>query len=120
MSVSRDAIRQHLVERYRALDQVREQARRELRARLEPALVRVSAAYGVERAILFGSLAGGEFGERSDVDLLVWGVRGAGLDELGAALATDLGRSVHVISAETAPEGLVARVLEEGEELRVA
>jgi predicted nucleotidyltransferase len=120
MTVTAEAMRRHLVERYRALDAQRERDRQALRSRLGPAWSRTAPNRGVTRAILFGSLAAGAFHEQSDVDILVWGVRGAALDDLAAALSSELGRLVHVVPAETAPESLVQVALEEGEELSVA
>jgi len=112
-------MRRHIAERYRALDEERERERQEVRARLGAAWPRESPGRGITRAVLFGSLVVGTFHEQSDVDILVWGVRGAALDDLAAALGTELGRLVHVVPAETAPESLVQLALQEGDELSV-
>ncbi len=65
------------------------------------------------RAWLFGSYAGGpwgEPGEESDVDLLVEG----DADGVGAAVLRETGRMVHGWRLDEAPPSLVARVLAEG------
>lgn len=113
-------MRRHMVERHREQDAQRERERQAVRSRLGPAWARACAQRGVTRAYLFGSLALGEFHAQSDIDILVWGVRGAALDDLAAALSAELGRSVHVVPAETAPCSLVQLALEGGEELSVA
>jgi len=58
-----------------ALDQAREEAFRKVQAAARVAREK----YGVRRAVLFGSLAGGAFDEGSDVDLCVEGLQDQGL-----------------------------------------
>ncbi len=88
---------------------------------LRQALRETGARYGVQQVRLFGSLARGDFDEeRSDVDLLVWGIPAEERLNLVADLWDQVGRPVHVLRAETASPGLVARVLAEGMVLDVA
>lgn len=67
------------------------------------------------RAWLFGSFAWGQPNERSDVDLLVEGVRDP--DQLAAILSAKCRRDVHVIARERAPDSLAARAVATGRAL---
>jgi predicted nucleotidyltransferase len=98
----------------------RELERREAAASRTQTIVREvvqrwGPAFGLERASLFGSLVWGDFDEeRSDVDLMVWGLD----QERAARFADDLrsatGRPVHVVRAETAAPSLLERAEREG------
>ena len=78
----------------------------------------IAAEYGCTKAHLFGSLAWGGFDpDRSDIDLLVSGLPPTRLWDMADTLAEILGRPVHVVLAESAPPGLVERVVHEGEAL---
>lgn len=73
------------------------------------------------RVVLFGSLVWGRFDpERSDVDLLVWGVGHEQAAVLTDRLWQAVGRPVHLVRAENAPASLTERVEREGVPLDVA
>jgi len=94
----------------------REQRERDLAGRREQALAGAYRAaallreeYGATRVLLYGSLAHGHFHERSDVDLLVWGVPyeaffHAWFEAEGACP----GFALSLVQAEGAAEALVA------------
>jgi predicted nucleotidyltransferase len=73
------------------------------------------------RAALFGSLVWGGFDpERSDVDVVVWGLDASAAEELTERLWAAMGRPVHLVRAEVAPVSLLRRVERDGEVLDVA
>lgn len=102
------------VTRDRAARSEREDAARTAIARM---VERLRSEPGVRRVILFGSLAGGEVHERSDIDLAVEGLA----REREAALATELSRmtSIHLdfVRLEDVPSDFRARIAETGEVL---
>jgi predicted nucleotidyltransferase len=91
-----------------------------MRAAIGEAMAELGARHGVREALLFGSLAWGDFNARSDVDVLVFGVSTPDAIDLETNLSTRLRRTVHLIRAETASPSLVERVRRDGEVLRVA
>lgn len=111
----RDAVRKKIA---RDLDAERQRAE-SLRKRVVPA---AEKAIGEARrqglcssAWIFGSYAWGEPLESSDLDLMVEGC--ADPDGLAAMVARETGTNVHVVTAESAPEGLRERVLGTGARL---
>ncbi|MCU0620041.1 MAG: nucleotidyltransferase domain-containing protein [Gemmatimonadales bacterium] len=75
----------------------------------------------ISRAVLFGSLAWGEFDPaRSDVDLLVWGLPAGAAIDAACAIGDRVGRPVHVVRAETAAASLRERAELEGVALDVS
>jgi len=110
-----------LIARERQARRIADQAAQDTRAALERCLRGLRPEDRPQRIVLFGSLVWGRFDpERSDVDLLVWGV-----DHEQAAVLTDrlwqaVGRPVHLVRAENAPASLTERVEREGVALDVA
>jgi predicted nucleotidyltransferase len=91
------------------------------RRRVDAALRALAPRLGIRRAVLFGSLAWGEFDPaRSDVDLLVWGLPAGTAIDAACAIWDQVGRPVHVVRAETAAATLRERALRDGVELDVA
>jgi hypothetical protein len=93
----------------------REQRERELSGRREQALAGAHRAaallreeYGATRVLLYGSLAHGHFHERSDVDLLVWGIPHATFFHAWfEAEGACPGFALSLVQAEGAAEALV-------------
>lgn len=89
---------------------------RELRKTVVPRVhhaVESARASGMcQAAWLFGSFAWGEPRPDSDLDIMVQDCRDP--DALAALIMRRTDRMVHVVVAESAPESLRARVLEEG------
>lgn len=80
------------------------------------ALLDLAARHGVTDLRVFGSMARGDAGADSDVDLLVRPLPGTSLLDLGGLLmdAQDLlGRRVDVVSERALTGALRARILEE-------
>jgi predicted nucleotidyltransferase len=96
-----------------------ERDRRRVCDEVGSALSRLGPRHGLRRAFLFGSVVWGGFCDRSDVDVLVWGVSAVQEHELAADLERCVGRPVHLVRAGRAPATLIARVLGDGQELRV-
>src|SRR5665213_1377899 len=69
---------------------------------------------GGRRAWLIGSLAWGNFGERSDVDIVVEGLALDRVGDVAARLADRLRVGVDVLRLEDLPPGFQDRVLAEG------
>jgi predicted nucleotidyltransferase len=94
-----------------------ERARLAARAEL-PRLVEVLVRdFGVDRVVLIGSLARGDFRADSDIDLVARGLRGAALFTAGAALERVSARAVDLIPMEEASAELLAVMASEGEVL---
>jgi uncharacterized protein len=77
---------------------------------------------GMRLAYLFGSVARGDDGPTSDVDVAVWLDDEVGLVELGALserLSAAVGRKVDVVDLRSAPPLLCWQVVTEGEALLV-
>ena len=111
----------NFLERVRRREENNERVARELRSRLLAALGELGPGLGLTRALLFGSLAWGGFAtDRSDVDIVVFGLDVAAEIQLTTALWERLDRPVHVVRAESAAPGLLERVQRDGVELRVA
>lgn len=110
-----------LIARERQARRIADQAAQQTRAALERCVRELRPEDRPQRIMLFGSLVWGRFDpDRSDVDLLVWGV-----DHDQAALLTDrvwqaVGRPVHLVRVENAPASLIDRVEREGVSLDVA
>jgi predicted nucleotidyltransferase len=93
----------------------RESARREqLWAALPAVVQRLVHDFGVTKVVLFGSLARGEAGLGSDVDLLVEGLPADRLFEAMAEVSRELGVDVDLVPNEMARPGVVQRALSEG------
>jgi predicted nucleotidyltransferase len=75
--------------------------------------------YGAKRVILFGSIVKSDYlHERSDIDLLVYGIKSEDFLKAGADACKISGRfDVDIVPAEKADEYLLHRALEEGTEL---
>jgi predicted nucleotidyltransferase len=89
--------------------------RERLLARREE-LLRLAAAHGARRVLLFGSLARGEGREGSDVDLLVEMEEGRTLLDLGGlqqALEELLGLPVDLVTERSLPPRVRRQVLAE-------
>jgi predicted nucleotidyltransferase len=110
---------QTIAERIRRDRKRWEEQRRRICSELSELLLQLGPRHGLSRAILFGSAVWGDFDDRSDIDLLVWGATASEEQEIASQLWQRVGRPVHVVRAEQAPSGLLERVLAEGEELRV-
>lgn len=110
----------HLVARERAQRARRELLRSAVYGRLVAVFEALPPGLRPARAFLFGSLTWGGFDERSDVDVMVFGLSAEAGAELCAHVWDAIGRPVHLVRAETAEARLVARVGAEGEELHVA
>lgn len=82
----------------------RERVLATLRAHLPPGVT----------AWLIGSLAWGGFGERSDVDVVVSGLKGDEATRLELLLVGAAGVPVDLLHLETLPESFRSRVLAEG------
>ena len=80
----------------------------------------IIANHGLRRARVFGSVARGDEGPGSDIDLLVEVPAGVGLFELGrcqSELESLLGAKVELIPAADLKSGVAADVLSEAREL---
>ena len=66
------------------------------------------------RAWLIGSLAWGDFGERSDVDLVLYGVSSARATELELALVRSLELAVDLLQFDNLEDDFRQRILIEG------
>jgi predicted nucleotidyltransferase len=73
--------------------------------------------YGAHEVLLFGSLATGAFGERSDVDLAVRGVDQGDYFAALADLMALFGGPVDLVRLEQAPASLGDRIAAEGRSL---
>ncbi|MBI3184731.1 MAG: nucleotidyltransferase domain-containing protein [Myxococcales bacterium] len=71
----------------------------------------------IHRAWLIGTLAWGEFGAASDVDLVVEGLAPDQEGRIWAELVSELCCEVDLLSIESLPESFRRRVLEQGVEL---
>ncbi len=71
--------------------------------------------FGAKKVVTFGSLARGDFGRRSDIDLAVWGISP---DDYYRAVALASGFSsswkVNLVDAEDCPDSLREVILREG------
>jgi predicted nucleotidyltransferase len=103
-----------LIERERAARQLRERRSEELRAAVEAWVREAKAGRRLERAWLIGSLAWGEWGERSDVDLVVEGLPDPEAAKAWGELERLLGTQVDLLRIEELPADFAARVREEG------
>jgi len=77
-------------------------------------------AYGVDRVVLFGSMAGDEIplGPRSDIDLAVWGLDKADYYEAVAHVQDEAAPfQVDLVCIEQAPESLRDAVRREGRDV---
>ena len=88
----------------------------EARERL-PKAVKLLREADAKKAVLFGSLARGELGAESDVDLCVQGVGPEMLDGLRDALESLFGRRVDIVRWEMAPEHWRRHIEDTGEVL---
>ncbi len=74
--------------------------------------------FGAKRVVMFGSLARGDFGRRSDIDLAVWGIPAA---DFYRAVAFASGYSsaweVNLVDAEDCPGSLREVITREGVEV---
>jgi predicted nucleotidyltransferase len=96
----------------------REGERRErLRACLPAVVQRLVRDFGVTRVVLFGSLARGDAGLESDVDLLVEGLLAERLFEATAMLSRELGADVDLVPRPAARPAVLERALSEGQVL---
>jgi len=85
-----------------------------LEAQVRLAATPILQAYGVTRAYLFGSIAAGRAGARSDVDLLVLGVGAAAYWDLRRDLEQVLGRPLELFAQDDDPV-FVAKVIARGQ-----
>jgi uncharacterized protein len=71
--------------------------------------------FGASKVVLFGSLARGDFKDRSDIDLAVWGIPSA-LYFRAVAFATGFSPDwrVDIIDADECPPSLLTVITEEG------
>ena len=90
----------------------REATRRSLLTKVV-AVLRTTLPPGTQ-AWIFGSLANGDFGARSDVDVAVTGVPAEALGPLERTLVTVTGRLVDLLSLETLPTDFRDRIVREG------
>ncbi|MBA2321591.1 MAG: nucleotidyltransferase domain-containing protein [Deltaproteobacteria bacterium] len=78
---------------------------------IRPVAPRLLLAAGLgERISLFGSLAWGEPGDRSDVDLLIWGLPAARWDDASRVVEDLVEAPVDLVRAEDAAPQLLLRV----------
>lgn len=85
-----------------------------LRSAAQSELTHARAEGLIERAWLIGSLAWGELGPHSDVDIVVSGLGVDAIGALWARLSHALGESVDLLRLETLPEDFRQRVLDQG------
>jgi predicted nucleotidyltransferase len=113
-----DALLAEYVAGFRDRDRARARRDRERRERLQaalPAVVRrLVREFGVTRVLLFGSLARGEAGLESDVDLLVEGLPAERLFEATAMLSRELDADVDLVLRAAARPAVLDRALSEG------
>lgn len=84
------------------------------------AILALAAHYGVTDVRVFGSMARGDAGEASDVDLLVKPLPGTSLMDLGGLLMDVqdlLGRRVDVVSERALAPQIRERILREAQAL---
>ncbi len=107
-----------LRERQRALDEAASARADELRARLPGLVALLRLQFAATRVVLFGSLARGEFAERSDVDLAVAGIASShywrALDVVCHTLGTE---QVDLVRLEEATPEMCETLKYEGIEL---
>jgi len=70
-------------------------ARRTLKKEIRESIVAILTRYGAERIAIFGSYAGGEAGDRSDIDILVRFARPKSLIQL-AQIEDEIRMSIHM------------------------
>jgi predicted nucleotidyltransferase len=85
-----------------------------LAAEVRLTITPILQSHGVTRAYLFGSIAEGGAGARSDVDLLVLGVGAAAYWDLRHALELALGRPLDLFTQDDDPV-FVAKVMTRGQ-----
>ena len=93
---------------------------KELLASRREEILRIAAEYGAQNVRVFGSVARGEAGENSDIDLLVELEEGRSLlDQAGLVLDLEelLGRKVDVVTEEGLYWLLRRRILKEARPL---
>jgi predicted nucleotidyltransferase len=112
MSVSVDESARSLRERAQQARAERERRAAQIRADVE-AQLRASLPAG-GRAWLIGSLAWGEFGERSDVDLVLKDVDAAEASRIEEAVARAAGAPVDLINLDDLPASFRQRVERDG------
>ena len=89
-------------------------------ARLKPKIVKVLKKYGIKKAGVFGSIARGESGKKSDVDILVKTPKEIGLfDFVGIKLdlQDELGKKVDLVEYKCIRPELKESIL--GSEVRI-
>lgn len=120
MGAHKVAFREYLAglrDRERTRERKEGERRERLRAALPAAVECLVGEFGVRRVVLFGSLARGEAGLASDVDLLVEGLKPERLFEAMAAVSRELGADVDLVPSEAAHPAVLERALAEGEVL---
>jgi predicted nucleotidyltransferase len=114
MSVTPRDLARTLVRRAAVRREADERARAACLRASEASLRRLRDAVGFRRAWLVGSLAGGRFGLRSDIDVVLEGADDRALAEVAEAIGEATGRAVDVLAFERLPPGFKARVVAEG------
>jgi uncharacterized protein len=106
-----------LRDRDRVLAQREHERRQRLQAALPAVVQRLVSEFGVTKVVLFGSLARGEAGLESDVDLLAEGLPAARLFEAMAMLSRELDADVDLVPSEAARPSVLERAISEGQVL---
>ena len=117
MAVEPSDLARELVRRHKGeLDAAHRRAK-EVRGLIDVEAAALIAEGVAARAWLIGSLAWGNFGVRSDVDLVFQGLRVDQLGAIAARVASRVNAPVDVLRIEEIPEAFRRRILAEGVEL---
>jgi len=117
MTVDPADLARELVRRRRVERDGNDRRAEKLRSAIAGEAAAIARDLGCGRAWLIGSLAWGNFGERSDVDIVFEGLALDRIGEAAARLGDRLRVGVDVLRFEDLPGGFRDRVLAEGVEL---
>jgi predicted nucleotidyltransferase len=117
MTVDPADLARALVRRHKAEREGNERRAATLRSAVVGEAAAILGDHWGRRAWLIGSLAWGNFGERSDVDIVFEGLALDRIGEVAARLGDRLRVSVDILRLEDLPPGFQDRVIAEGVEL---
>ncbi len=114
MTVTPEQLFQTMVSRQRVARTEQLKNAEVLKERVRQAVAAAMREGLIQKTWLIGSLAWGEHGEGSDVDLVVLGVAPTDIDALWARLAVSIGGELDLLRFEELPDAFRKRVLDQG------